>query len=235
MNTVHGYDEQTLEEPSVSKTKSLMRKLPTFLFVLFLCGTVLLIYSCDTLLMPPASELFKQYVMDPIPASVTNIKADQPKTIGGYGYVFRFDINRADLDLIIKSRPFREAQLTNFSDSGSISWNWKGLPSYGSIGERGRGFGIYGVKRRKPSWYTLESWENPETYALVEEKKDVNTSDIQVLIYNVKLGQAFFIVFDYGGEAIWGRQGNPPSDEHFFRRDANPVLAKEELYKLHWK
>ena len=94
-------------------------------------------------------------------------------------------------------RPFREAQITSFLDGGSLCWNWKGLTSYGHIGERGRGFRIYVTKRRKPSWYTLESWDGPEAYALVKEGMDGNTSDTKVLIYNARLGQAFFIVFHY--------------------------------------
>ena len=33
--------------------------------------------------MPPPSDVFRQYVVDPIPNSVTNIKADKPKDIWG--------------------------------------------------------------------------------------------------------------------------------------------------------
>jgi hypothetical protein len=167
------------------------RKLLVVLVVLLLCGMMFLIYK--VLLKPKPSELFLRYVLDPIPASVKNIKADQCGAFRGYEYVFRFDINRTDLDLIIKSRPFSEAQ-NIICQGGIIYWEWKFThftDKYDS-----RGFHVYD-ERRKPSWYTLESWEEPETYALVKEDKvnGVDTEDIQVLVYNAKLGQAFFIVY----------------------------------------
>jgi hypothetical protein len=181
----------------VKTMKSLKsRKLLVVLVVLLLCGMMFLIYK--VLLKPKPSELFLRYVLDPIPASVKNIKADQCGAFRGYEYVFRFDINRADLDLIIKSRPFREAQIINCQD-GNLFWVWKGShdgDAYNGDAYDGGAFST-GLKRRKLSWYTLESWEEPETYALVKEDKvkGVDTRDIQVLFYNAKLGQAFFIVY----------------------------------------
>ncbi|MBN2183421.1 MAG: hypothetical protein JW715_16035 [Sedimentisphaerales bacterium] len=166
------------------------------IFIL-ICACVLLIHFLFSGPRPDPKDIFRQYVMNPIPESVTNIKADQPKQIGGYGYVLSFNIYRADMDLIIKSRSLKEARITGFLGSGSLCFTWKDSPN-----PTGCGFSIYGS--HKPSWYTLESWDNPEIYALTQEVKDKNTSDIQVLIYNPTLRQAFFIVFDYGGEAIWG-------------------------------
>jgi hypothetical protein len=166
------------------------RKLLVVLVVLLLCGTMFLIYS--TLLKPKPSELFLKYVLDPIPASVTNMKVKQMGAFRGHTYVFRFDINRADLDLIIQSRPFREAQIIN-CQGGNLFWVWK---------DSNDGL-AFSIDAGKLSWYTLESWEEPETYALVKEgksSKGVETTDIQVLFYNAKLGQAFFIV-DY----FWGK------------------------------
>lgn len=180
---------------NISKMKSLKsRKLLIVLAVLFLCSTMFLIYS--KLLKPP--KLFRRYVLNPIPESVTNIKADQVGAFRGYQFVFRFDINRADLDLIIKSRPFREAKITDYLGGGGLYLVFR----VGSFYPEGQSFGIYGAKRHKPSWYTLESWEKPETYALVKEEKvkGEDTIDIQVLIYNTKLEQAFFIIY-----YCWGK------------------------------
>ncbi len=185
------YKEQAVGELSVSTMKKLKSRKSLIVYVvLSLFGAVFLIYVISILRKSSTSELFRWYVLDPIPASVTGIKVDQPHKIRGYTYVFRFDINRADLDRIVESRPFREAQITGFLGGGSLFFKWKGSPN-----PIGNGFSMYGT--RKPSWYTLESWDNPETYALVQEVKDVKTSDIQVLIYNGRLGQAFFIVSHY--------------------------------------
>ena len=176
-------------------------RLLTVLAVLSACTVLCLIYGRSILLGLPASEIFRQHVVDPIPRSVTDIKVDQPKKRGGYGYVLRFGINRADLRLILESQPvpFSEAQIANDLSDGSLYWRWKGPPL--SLG--GHGLTLYG-DGRKPSWYDLPSWDNPEVYALVRYEKDWNSRDIQVLIYNPSLEQAYFIVFEYGGNAIWG-------------------------------
>ena len=79
-----------------------------FLFV-FICMVGLLTHSgCRPRRMSEteASTAFRQYVLAPIPKSVTNIRADQPKNFGGYRYTFRFNINRDDLGLLINARPF---------------------------------------------------------------------------------------------------------------------------------
>ena len=198
--TNENYDEKVLEEPGISKTKSSKsRKLRVVLVVLVLCVTALFIYNIFKPLNP--SKLFRRFVLDPIPASVTNIKADQPVSVRGYEYVLLFNINREDLNRIVKSRPFREAQLSISKDGGYIFWEWKGwkdLPKSGHMRERGGGFPVYSYPERKPSWYTLESWDNPELYLIVPSvPRKKNEPDNQYLIYNAGLGQAFFIVFRY--------------------------------------
>ena len=176
-----------------------LQKLTVLLVVLCLCAIVLSIYVMRIQWKLRASDLFREYIMDPVPASVADVKADQPKTIGGYGYVFRFAVKRTDLELIRKSRPFREAQITSYMGGGSLYWDWKDVPSSGHIGEKGRAFSMYGTRLRAPPWYDLESWDSPETYVLVKDDKDGNTLENQVLVYNAELGQAYFIVFHYGG------------------------------------
>jgi hypothetical protein len=178
--------------------------------VLCLCGVTLSIYAVRILQKRHASNLFRQYVLDPVPTSVTHMKADQPITIGGYGYVFRFAINSTDLELIRKSRPFREAEIEMHADS-HVGWTWKGLPSSGNLGEIGSGLTVYGTGR-EPYWFDLESWKNPETHALLQKDKDANISDIQILIYNAELGHAYFIVFHYGGGPVpffWRKRASP--------------------------
>jgi len=192
--------EKSLEEAGAPAVKSPKpQKLVPVVAFLFLLVLVFIICLVSFLQRRGAADLFRQYVVDPIPESVTHIKVDQPKTVGGYGYVFRFEINRTDMDRIVKSQPFGEAQISGFLGGGGLSFESK--DSFRPVGTM---FHVYQSKKRMPSWYTLESWDNPETYILMQEVKDPNTSDIQVLIYNAILGQAFFIVFDYGGNAIWG-------------------------------
>jgi hypothetical protein len=182
-------------------------KLLVVFVVLCLCVVALSVYGIRGWPKQGASDLFRQYVLDPVPASVTHIRADQPKLTGGYGYVFQFAVNVADLKVICKSRPFRQAENMHLLDGNGLSWDWKGWDrEESSQKERGSAFMIYQM-RRKPSWFDLEAWDNPEMYALTQKDKDGNTSDIQILIYNSQLGQAYSIVFHYGGGRrpfFWG-------------------------------
>ena len=155
-----------------------------------------------TLKGPQASpeEMFRGYVMSPIPKSVTNIKADQPKNFGGYRYTFRFNINRGDLALLTDSRPFVRIWNVEYWN-GNLSWRWDNPD------------GKYGISipcydhTREHSWFKPGLWDNPEAYAFykvgnlvniqVFERDDRSWSGrvkTQVLLYNEKEGEAYFII-----------------------------------------
>ena len=149
---------------------------------------------------PSPDELFRGYVLSPIPKSVTNIKADQPKNIGGYRYTFRFNINRGDLAPLTDSRPFVRIWNVKYKN-GYLSWRWDNPD------------GKYGISipcydhTREPSWFKPGLWDNPEAYAFYKVGDLVNTQAFerdgrdlggrvttQILLYNEKEGQAYFIV-----------------------------------------
>ena len=71
-----------------------------------------------------ARVLFKRYVLDSIPQSVSEIKVDHDKWRLRYGYVFRFDIDQADVDKIVRSRSFAEAEVVTCKVA-YIFWVWK--------------------------------------------------------------------------------------------------------------
>jgi hypothetical protein len=195
-------DKQTLEEartPAIKSPKP--RRLVPVVVIIFLLGLAFLICVVSILQKIGAADLFRQYVLNPIPESVSHIKVDQPKTHGGYGYVFRFNVNRKDFNCIRESRPFRETENIRYIGGTELSFDWKGWEIETS-GERVRGFGfeMYALVR-KPSWYDLASWENPEAYALNEVDKS-NNRDVQVLLYNNELEQAYFITFHYSGRGL---------------------------------
>ena len=101
------------------------------LFVIFLK------YAPRALLRPPnrpvpPEETFRQYVLNPIPKSVKNIRADQPKNFGGYRYTFRFNINRGDLALLTDSRPFVRIWNVKYQE-GDIWWTWDQDGPFGLI------------------------------------------------------------------------------------------------------
>src|SRR4030042_1051976 len=79
--------------------------------------------------------LFRRYVLKPVPQSVAEIRVDQPKSIRGYGYVFRFRISKADLSLILDSRSLEP--ITGMyvgSDGNYLGWNWGGKDQHPTDG-----------------------------------------------------------------------------------------------------
>ena len=161
----------------------------------------------NTLKVPPLPPevLFRRYVWSPIPESVTNIRADQPKNIQGYRYTFRFNINREDLGLLINSGPFVRVWNVKYED-GYLRWNWD------------RGGGLLGTSKygtsipcydhtREPRWFKPGLWENPEAYAFEKRGNLVNTetfrkesngpTNIRVLLYNENEAEAYFVVTYY--------------------------------------
>lgn len=157
------------------------------LIVLALSGSLVFILTYLSRL--PAPDLFRQYVLDPIPASVNHIKVVQTKRGSGYMYVFRFHTNREDLDLLLASRALSEIQITNVWSDGEI-W-WKSMPTAWLPNKH---YSVLLFHKAPPSWYTLPSWESPESYAFVKESGDSRGRErVQILVYSPRLEQAFFV------------------------------------------
>ena len=161
-----------------------------------------------------ASQTFWQYVFGPIPKSVTNIRAHQPGIFYGSTYTLRFNINREDLALIVNSRPFIKVWNVKY-ENGTLSWGWDRvdtgplvIPEELAIPKYGCSMSLYD-SGREPVWFRPELWDNPEAYGLYKIGDLVNTevferdkeksrepkgrTTIQVLLYNEKEGEAYFI------------------------------------------
>ena len=151
------------------------------------------------------AKVFAGYVLDPIPESVTNIKADQPMKFRGVRYTLRFNISREDLGLIIESRPFQRVWNVEYGD-GNLSWYWEEQNVLGMRVPKYIESLLCYDYTREPRWFRPGQWDNPEAYAFWKEGDLVNTQlfdsdknssgpvNIQVLLYNEKEGQAYFIV-----------------------------------------
>jgi hypothetical protein len=158
----------------------------------------------------PPEEIFMGYVLNPIPESVTNIKADQPSKFSGYTYTFRFNISRDDLALLIDSRPFIEVWNVKYKN-GIFEW---GLGHAGPIelkmAKYAHSMPLYDNSwsgPHEPAWFKPGLWDNFEAYAFHKEGNLVNIQvferdgqdlggrvTIQVLLYNEKEGEAYFII-----------------------------------------
>lgn len=195
-----------------------------FLLVLLNCIALLFIFAWIIILKPPKtpktppSEVFRQYVLSPIPKSVTNIRADQPENFGGYKYTFRFNINRDDLGLLVNSRPFIKVRNVKYED-GMLNWGWGRVETDSLVIPEGSPLDIpkYGISMslygdvwdlpREPAWFKPGLWDNPEAYGFHKIGDLVNTEayerdreksrgrvTTQVLLYNEKQGEAYFVV-----------------------------------------
>ncbi len=134
-----------------------------------------------------APDLFRQYVLDPIPRSVVRVRAHQPKTLGGYGYTFRFKIGRSDLIVLLESRPLERVHDLGYDDQ-VLYWYWSPTSSM-SMSPYGQGWWP-----REPKWFAdLGTWTNVEAYALDQERGDGEITE--VLIYDPDLEEAIFITF----------------------------------------
>jgi len=136
---------------------------------------------------------------------VTNIRADKPKRFEGYRYTFRFNINRADLALLINSQPFVRVWNVKYKNR-NLKWTW-------DLGDGNYGYPKYNSSMicykytREPGWFKPGLWDNPEAYAFWKEgdlvnieifgKKSSGPTDIRVLLYNEKEGEAYFVVQFY--------------------------------------
>jgi hypothetical protein len=168
------------------------RVLFTSAYVVF--GVVLVVYAAIALLKTPSPDLFRRYVLDPIPASVTKIKSDRDIPVFRYGYTFKFNINKSDLALIINSRPFQRISNVKYDRGTGLHWEWDPQHSH-TLSVYGPGQSRPWWWQRKPRWFTLDRWDNPEAYAFKDKGKDWS---IQVLLYNDEFGEAYFIVHTTG-------------------------------------
>jgi hypothetical protein len=157
--------------------------------------------------MPKPTEIFTEHILDPIPKSVTNLKADRPYCVLGYTYTLHFNINRADLALIIGSRPFQRVWDVKYGmyGKGNLHWCWD---PPGSVYTRFISMIVYHPEggRREPKWFKPNQWDNPEVYAFQKVGDCVNAQAIkyikkgneqeitQVLLYNEKDQEAYFII-----------------------------------------
>jgi hypothetical protein len=135
------------------------------------------------------SQLFRRLVLDPIPASVSNIRADQPQTLGGYGYTFRFTIDKADLALIISAHTLAPVYNARYdADVGYLAFDWGPTPTDGIY------MPVYPpTGKRQPSWFVPGAWPRAEVYAVckVQGRQD----DTRVLLYDERSGEAYFLTF----------------------------------------
>ena len=149
-------------------------------------------------LKPPSSpsQGFWRLVCKPIPKSVTEIRMYRlAGWRGWHRYVFHFKIDEADLSPILNSWPFQEIQHFTYNpETGSLSWKslyFKNLP-ISSVTP------LYNIRsgESEPEWFNLEHWDNPKVYVYAVRG---GARRFRFLVYNKKLGEAYFIDYRSSG------------------------------------
>ena len=167
-----------------------MRKLRYYILALLISLVVAAILVVK-LLLPP--WWFRKIVLNPIPASVRVIGTDQSLGVNGHKYVLRFDINKADLSLILNSKGFKE--IAYFEYDG-------GLLTYGESQNVTRGFHLYETYRGEsaPRWFKLGDWDSFKPYLVEREKPGFDR--MCLLLYDEERGEAYFIEHESRGPGV---------------------------------
>lgn len=158
------------------------------------------------------TDLFEEFVLSPVPASVSEIRICRPRYYYGQ-YVMNFNIDSNDVQAILNSRPFREYGNWRFDPQDKYSpleWIYiKDLkdPVDGinesqkvqvtdMINLRKDEYG-----RNKPDWFMPDQWFGSRLYICYISNSPTNPNNIikHALIYNEKLCEAYYLIDRTGG------------------------------------
>jgi hypothetical protein len=182
--------------------------------LLLVLPVVLLILAAASVLLtkrkPSAEALFKQVVIDPIPESVKDIKASIPldKRERGHTehtYILRFAISREDLSKIITSGNFVEQKIIYKATDQDLHLLNLSLdyivPNSNVVWP---GVTLYATNRDVPDWFDLPQWNGFKAYYTGTEQPVDMYVKAHVLLYNERLGRAYFIDQEVIGEGSRG-------------------------------
>jgi len=148
------------------------------ILILFISLTVCILLVFKN---PSNSRSFKRFVIEPIPASVKDMKKDLMFNFGGHIYVLNFKISNKDLNLILTSKPFEKVNFIGYEDD-TLEWRKSGygkhtFPIYPNYNER-----------KPPPWFNLHLWKSPAMY-----EANISSGHEQYLIYESQIEEVYFI------------------------------------------
>jgi hypothetical protein len=142
------------------------------------------------------------YVLKPIPESVADFEFDELETSPfgrRHGYVMRFKISKADVELILKSRVFEEFEWDCY-EHGNLYWKGKyktefdpNTNTYSSVALGASNLPLYTGRKQPPMWFTPNDWDDPKVYKFKEEWGKSNRTQVKVLIFNEEFEEAYFV------------------------------------------
>jgi len=140
-----------------------------------------------------ASQLFREVVLDPVPKSVSHIKAERVRWLNKHTYVFRFRISRDDLARLVHTGPYDAIAYVDFD---------RGVLSYGEKEYATSSIWLYEVPRgdRLPAWFDLARWTRCQTW--IAEKEQPDLYNVRLVLFHEGTGEAYFIEHEMRG--TWG-------------------------------
>lgn len=174
-----------------------IEKTPLILWVLLLALGVLVTIAVRA--RPPMeTRVFERYVLKPIPPSVASIRLHQATGSFGRTHILRFRISKRDAASIVASKPFEEFEWVWYRDYNVSSGN---LPANGRDPRQNTMFGVAveSVPVREhgklwlPDWFAINDWKDPKVWRFHQKVGRAERDHIQLLIYNEKIGEAYFI------------------------------------------
>ncbi|MBN1803992.1 MAG: hypothetical protein JW837_01955 [Sedimentisphaerales bacterium] len=148
------------------------------------------------------SQIFKKYVIKPIPESVTDIKMDKLSPGGlfasGLKYVMHFKISKKDVALILKSRAFKEYEWITYKKGtpwDELCWGNKlkvNHQEHKISGTNSHEMIVYKDSEQPPEWFRPNDWDKPKVYSISEKWGRSRRYRTNVLIFNEDLEEAYF-------------------------------------------
>ncbi|MBN2182559.1 MAG: hypothetical protein JW715_11660 [Sedimentisphaerales bacterium] len=183
-------------------------------YSLFILISIFLFSGCrDSNLFLSDYQLFKKFILDPIPKSVADLQINRPESFSDPVYVINFKINNEDIKTILEAKPFVEysrweidteigALFWTYEDENKDKYTFDGTTTYvrGSTKDavpldKDRNGHI------KPDWFSPDQWHKARFYAYKINRNTNNPIHVitYILIYDEGISEAYFIRSVTGG------------------------------------
>ena len=159
------------------------------------------------------TDLFEEFVLSPVPASVSVLRVHRPKYYYGKVYVMNFKIDGNDVQTILDSRSFVEYSNWQFDPKDRYSpLEWKHtLELKDPVDDKKESQKIVQTDmisldvdengQNKPGWFRPDQWLGSRLYVCDIRKSPDNPNNIirHAIIYNKELGEAYYLIYRTGG------------------------------------